>query len=107
MKQLGAFATATGLALVATLWLWTSLSLPFEDLNECGGGGPVWIAFQVTQKLVAAAGAVAAGVCVYGAARYLAARGGSDYFLLGGAAVSFTFFGWILMMGIGYTVVCT
>ena len=107
MKQLAVFAAAAGLALVATLWLWISLSLPFDDLNQCGGGGPVWIAFQVVQKLVATAGAIAAIVCVYGAGRYIAARGGTEYFFLGGAAVSYALFGWILMMGIGYTIVCT
>ena len=94
------------MAVLAALWLWISLSLPFDDLNACGGGGPVWIAFQVLQKLVAAAGAVAAAVCVVGAARYVAARSGASWFFLGGATVSFTFFGWILMMGIGYTAIC-
>ena len=107
MKQLGALLVAVGLGAVAVFWLWISLSLPFEDLNECGGGGPVWIGFQVLQKLVATAGALAAGVCVYGAVRWVARRGGVEYFLYGGAAVSFTFFGWILLMGIAYTAVCS
>ena len=106
MKRLAALAVAAGLGLVAVFWLWISLSLPFEDLDDCGGGGVLWIGFQVLQKLVAAAGGVAAVVCVYGAVRYVAARGGAERFLMGGAAVSFTFFGWILLMGIGYSIVC-
>lgn len=91
--------------LMATLWLWISLSTPFEDLDACGGGA-AWVAFQVFQKLVAGAGTVAAIACVYGAARFAAARGGIEFFFVGGATVSFTFFGWILMMGIAYTAVC-
>lgn len=106
MKRLAVLAGAAGLALVAVFWLWISLSLPFDDLNECGGGGALWIGFQLLQKLVAAAGAVGAAVCVYGAGRYVAARGGVQFFFMGGAAVSFTFFAWILLMGIGYSIVC-
>lgn len=107
MKRIGALIVAAGLILAAALWLWIALALPFEDLNECGGGGPVWIAFQALQKLVATAGTLAAIVCAYGAARYVAARGGLDFFLAGAATVSFTFFAWILMMGIAYTSVCS
>ena len=107
MKRLAALIVAAGLGLVAVFWLWISLSLPFDDLNECGGGGAVWFVFQLTQKLLAAAGAVAAAVSVYGATRYLATRDGINLFFLSAAAVSFTFFAWILLMGIGYTIACT
>jgi hypothetical protein len=108
VKRLGAFVFATGILLAAVFWLWVSLSLPFEDLNECGGaGGVLWVGFQVLQKLVATGGALAAVVCAYGATRYVASRGGLQYFFGGGATVSFTFFGWILMMGIAYTLVCS
>ena len=107
MKRLGALLAAGGLATAAVFWLWISLSLPFEDLNECGGGGPVWIAFQVLQKLVATAGMLAALTCLYGAVRYAVSRAQVQFFFYGGAAMSFIFFGWILMMGIAYTAVCS
>lgn len=109
MKRAGAFLLAIALLLTAGLWVWISLSLPFEDELQASacGSGPFWIGFQALQKLLAAAGLLAALVCAYGATRYLAGRGGLSHFGYGGAAVSFTFFGWILLMGITYTVACT
>jgi hypothetical protein len=107
MRKAGALLAGTGLVAAAGFWLWIALSLPFDDQDLQGcGGGPLWFVFQTLQKALAAAGTIAAFVCLAGAVRFAAVQRGLMWFGYGGAVMSFTFFGWILLMGIVYTWTC-